>query len=457
VAWYRFKHNECRHLGRSSSAAASGEEPGSAASQRLLFWIPVTLLAVVTHRAMMIQFGGLPSLLREDSNDLRIYRDAGEALLRGELPYRDFFIEYPPGSLPFFVPPALFTDTKLDYIALFAWEMATALTAALVLTALAARKLGGTWAWVAPGLTFAIAAILLYPVALVRHDAVVTLSLATAVSCAAVGGRYLLLGYASLGLGAAAKLIPALALLPLAVARRGAGRGFAVFSAALALFVVPPLLLAGGKFLDSFAYHARRGLQVESLAASILMKLGWREETTFGHGAFEIEGRGVELAISLSMPLTAALLLLTAPAMRREYRSGRLGVGDFPRHAAALLLAFMLGSKVLSPQYMLWLLPLVPLAAGGLAGACVSAIFLVTCWATTQVFPVHYSELLDGRYPGPDLLLFRNLLLVALWALLSFPRRETGRGEPGRRRIDSERAGAESERLATGSQRAHVG
>ena len=62
---------------------------------------------------------GLPPDLREGSNDLAIYREAGESILRGELPYRDFFIEYPPGSLPAFVPPALFSASKASYIDLF--------------------------------------------------------------------------------------------------------------------------------------------------------------------------------------------------------------------------------------------------------------------------------------------------------------------------------------------------
>jgi hypothetical protein len=61
---------------------------------------------------LLVLSAGLPSYLREGSNDLSIYRDAGEAILLGEIPYRDFFIEYPPGSLPAFVPPALFSADK---------------------------------------------------------------------------------------------------------------------------------------------------------------------------------------------------------------------------------------------------------------------------------------------------------------------------------------------------------
>jgi hypothetical protein len=370
------------------------------------------------YRQLLVRSAGLPPDLREGSNDLSIYRYAGEAILRGEIPYRDFFIEYPPGSLPTFVPPALFSNDKMGYISLFSSEMALALVAALLLTALAARRIGGTW--VLPAATFAAAAIMLYPVAVTRYDAVVALSLATAVFCATLGGRYLSLAYASLGLGTAAKIVPALATLPLATFRRGAARGYVVFFGVLALFFVPALLLAGGGLLVSLAYHANRGVQVESLAASILMKLGWVNEVVFQYGAFEVQGRGVELASSLSLPVTGALLLITAFSTYREYRRGGFEGRAFPRYAAALILAFMLGSKVLSPQYVIWLLPLVPLSAGGLAGIGVSAVLLAVCWTTTQVFPIHYGDLVNLRAPGPDLLLARNLLLVLLWGLLLF-------------------------------------
>lgn len=369
---------------------------------------------------LLYMFGGLSPDLSEGSNDLRIYRETGEAVLRGELPYRDFFIEYPPGSVPAFVPPALFSDSTAGYITLFANEMALVLVAALTLTALVARRLWSESAWLVPALTFAAAAVLLYPVAVARYDALVALTLAVAAGCAVRGGRIAtVLAYASLGFGAAAKLVPALAALPLALARRrGAVSGLAVFFAVVALFFGPAVLLAGGQFAESFAYHAQRGLQVESVGASVLMQLGWVQEIVFEFGAFEARGRGTDFASSISLPVTAALLGLTALVMYRQYRAGRLDAGLFPRYAAALVLAFMLGSKVLSPQYMIWLLPLLPLAAPGLAGLGVSALFLAACWLTTQIFPIHYNDLLSLRSPGPELLLARNVLLVFLWALM---------------------------------------
>jgi Glycosyltransferase family 87 len=378
----------------------------------------MVLLAVFMCAGLLSLSSGLPYGLREGSNDLAIYREAGESVLRGEVPYRDFFIEYPPGSLPAFVLPALFSASRDGYIDAFASEMAVLLAITLMLTALAARGLRGPHAWVLPSVTFAAAALLLYPVAVTRYDAVVALTLGLAALGATLGGRFLVLGYASLGFGAAAKVVPALATVPLALARRGAASGYAVFLAVLAVFFAPFVVLGGRGLWEGFAYQAERGLQVESLAASVLIPLHSVDGVAFEYGAFEVRG-GVGLATSLLPLLALVLMLITGLAMFREYRRfGRLGKATFPRYCAALILAFMLGSKVLSPQYMIWLLPLVPLSAGGAAGAAVCAVFLVACLLTTQVFPTHYDDLLAFRFPGPELLLVRNLLLAALWVVM---------------------------------------
>jgi hypothetical protein len=365
---------------------------------------------------LLILSAGLPPDLREGSNDLSLYRQAGESILQGEVPYRNFFIEYPPGSLPAFVPPALLSTSKAGFIDLFSLEMALALVATLLLTALGARRLGGSRAWIIPAATFALAALLLYPVAVTRYDAVVALTLGLAVFFVTVGGWYLPLAYASLGLGTAAKFVPLLAVLPLALTRRGFARGCGVFLAVVALFFLPFALLGGRGLLRSFAYQAERGLQVESLTASVLLFFRSAEGIVFEHGAFEVRGEGADLATSVGPVLTLLLLAVTGFAMWWEFRRcGGLGIGAFPRHAAALILAFMLGSRVLSPQYLIWLLPLVPLSAGGLVGTIICVLFLAACFTTTLVFPVHYADLLSFRYPGPELLLARNLLLVALW------------------------------------------
>jgi hypothetical protein len=191
-----------------------------------------------------------------------------------------------------------------------------------------------------------------------------------------------------------------------------------MFFVVVAVFLLPALLLEGGGFIESFSYHADRRLQLESLGSSVLLKLGYVERVCPKFGAYDVQGRGVDLLSSMSLPVTGVLLVLTAAMAYREHHEGRFGPDQLPRFAAAFVLAFLIGSKMLSPQYVIWLLPLVPLSAGGVWGLGVSAVFLAVCWMTTQTFPFHYLEVSAGRSPGTEILLGRNQLLLVLWGLM---------------------------------------
>ncbi|MGI8649761.1 MAG: glycosyltransferase 87 family protein [Rubrobacter sp.] len=373
-------------------------------------------------------FSRLTPGLLENSNDLRIYWQTGEAILAGQLPYRDFFIEYPPGAIPAFIPPAVFTDSRLAYIDAFALEMGLSLVASLVLVGFASRRMFGAASWLLPGATFAAGASLLYPVALTRYDATVTLALAVAVLCSAVGGRWVYLAYAALGFGAAAKLVPVLAAPALALARGKFVRGFLVAGLVGLLFVVPAVAFGETRFVESLLYHSERGLQIESIPASLLLAFGSVEGVTFDFGAFEVTGPGASLAATLSLPVTALLLALTCIPVYLDHRAGRLTAQMFPRYAAGFVLAFMVGSKVLSPQYLLWLLPLVPLAGAGATGALLSVLVVLNCWLTTEVFPKSYTALVNLQAPGPEFLLARNIGLVLLWVAVLFLPLLTGDG-----------------------------
>ena len=100
-----------------------------------------------------------------------------------------------------------------------------------------------------------------------------------------------------------------------------------MFSFIVVIFFLPAFLLGGESFVKSFTYHADRGLQVESLAASVLMKLGWVGEVSFSleYGAFEVGGQGAGLFSSLSPAITGALLIITVTIMYRKHRQGKFG------------------------------------------------------------------------------------------------------------------------------------
>jgi hypothetical protein len=91
------------------------------------------------------------------------------------------------------------------------------------------------------------------------------------------------------------------------------------------------------------------------------------------------------------------------------------------RASATAVCAFVAFGKVLSPQFLIWLIPLVPLVRGwrGLA----ASVLLATALVVTQAwFPFRYWDLaLRFDTTASWLVLARDVILVALFATLIFP------------------------------------
>src|SRR5258705_1996548 len=113
----------------------------------------------------------------------------------GELPYRDFPVEYPPGALPAFLAPTYFGNYQLT----FARLMAICGMLCLGLTALARPA-----RWGLPLL--AVSPLLLGSIVLTRFD-LWPMVFVTAALAAFVHDRHRL-GWAALGAGFAIKLFP---------------------------------------------------------------------------------------------------------------------------------------------------------------------------------------------------------------------------------------------------------
>ncbi|MGH3015586.1 MAG: hypothetical protein ACRDNN_11620, partial [Gaiellaceae bacterium] len=96
--------------------------------------------------------------------------------------------------------------------------------------------------------------------------------------------------------------------------------------------------------------------------------------------------------------------------------------------SAASVVAFVAFGKVLSPQFLIWLVPLVPLVAGrpGSAAAALLGAALVT---THLWFPRSYWDMVALEWEG-WLVLARNLLLVALALVLAVATGRRGSGAP---------------------------
>jgi hypothetical protein len=362
--------------------------------------------------------------------DTPIYQRYGDAIADGRVPYRDFQLEYPPAALPAFALPSLLRspDGDLDrYRDAFEAEMLVcgALTLAFMLSVLLSLNAGAVRIGAALGFA-ALSPLLLGSVILSRFD-LWPAALVTGALAAFVAGRQRL-GSGVLGLAVSAKLFPAV-LVPLAAVwvwrrsgRREALLSLGVFAAVVALCFVPFLVLSPHGVWHSLTTQTSRPLQIESLGAAILLAghaVGWLAITMRpSHGSQNLAGGAPDALAVVQTVLQAAAIVATwiwfvrGPATRER----------LVRAAAAAVCAFVAFGKVLSPQFLIWLIPLVPLVRGrrGLAASVLLAAALVL---TQTWFPFRDWRLaLEFDTAASWLVLARDLVLVALFATLIVPR-----------------------------------
>lgn len=382
--------------------------------------------------ALFLVAWGLTDRLLDDRReivDTPVYENYGSLIEDGKVPYRDFELEYPPGALPAFAIPALLSDDE-GYSSAFEWAMAICGVALMLLTAvtLAGLRASRRRALLALVLVAGFP-LLLGSVVLTRFDLYPAALVAAAL--AALGHGRHRLGFGVLGAAIAVKLYPGV-LVPLTLAyvwrtrgRREALACLGILVAVVVLVFLPFLILAPEGVAQSIGRQLSRPLQIESLGAALYLAahhlLGLDVEMRSGSGSQNLHATGTAIAaVLLSVVQIAALVWIW---LRRPGT-----VEELVRWSAAALVAFVALGKVVSPQFLIWLVPVVPLVAGrrGLRASVLLGIALVL---TQLWFPTRYWDLARELAPLPSgLVLARDLVLVALLVvLLRDMRREPAR------------------------------
>jgi hypothetical protein len=407
----------------SSSPPASRGEPGRA--------------AVAAAVALVLFLGGWAALhrgfyTRSQIVDTPVYQKYGDAIAHGQVPYRDFGVEYPPGALPVFAIPALGHSQDSDFAAyrrVFEALMWACGALALLAMAVALRALGAGAGRTAAALGFAaLAPLALGSVVLSRFD--LWPAAITVAAVAALAARRFRLGHALLALGILAKVYPAV-LVPLAVAHVWRERGrrealvcLGLLGAVVAVCFAPFVAVAPAGVWHSVIRQTTRPLQIESLASGGLialhhvfgLHLAWKS----GAGSQNLAGAG-----SYALGVVETLLQIAAlVVIWRQFARGPGGRDELVRASAAAVCAFVALGKVLSPQYLIWLIPLVPLVRGR-RGIQATGLLAVALVLTQLWFPYRYWRLVFDFDPLASwLVLARDLVLLALLATLMRPERE---------------------------------
>jgi hypothetical protein len=333
-------------------------------------------------------------------------------------------LEYPPLVLPFIALPVAMSSTFGAFAVCFGVLMAALLLVAVRLAVCADPRptpqgRASQW-WLAAGLFLAQGGLLVQ-----RVDAVPTLFLAIAL-WAVVRRQPLLFGL-GVGLAAAAKVVPVLALLPLMAADRrtfASRQAVAKVATGLALGLgvgfVPMVAVSPSAFMSFLEYHRARGLHVESTYGAIVSLIqlvsGDARGSTLSFGSFNLAGATADALASASTPiLVLSVLALTVWLARMDApeteaaRRNRIGCAGL----AAISFIWLFG-KVFSPQYMTWAIPF----AVVVSDRRIPVLLILTMAITQTYLRGFYDQVVAMRPLGVVSLEVRLAVLVAMTVLV---------------------------------------
>ncbi|WP_128376101.1 glycosyltransferase family 87 protein [Streptomyces cavernae] len=330
-----------------------------------------------------------------------IYQGWYEVLRTGTFPLDDVTWQYPPAAAPAILSPGLLPF--LPYANAFYVLVFLADSVVFLLLLSAGLKRGrtrrGTWMWV-------LGVPLLGPTVYARYDVMVTAVAVAALLAATRSERAM---GALTGFGALVKVWPVLLLVGSRSRRAWAWAGVTAAATSLLFALTMPGAFA---FLT---FQRERGTEVESLGSLVFhvaRHFGWEGEVQFNYGSVEFVGPYVPA-------VSQAALVLTLLAFG-WLLFWRLRAGHFPPHTLAdaalvAVLMFTVTSRVISPQYLVWLV--------GVAAVCLvsrdsvmtppAVLVLVACPVTVLEFPVYFGNVVSSDGLGITLLFLRNGLLVA--------------------------------------------
>ncbi|TVR11844.1 MAG: DUF2029 domain-containing protein [Phormidium sp. GEM2.Bin31] len=358
--------------------------------------------------------------------DLQHYHRISLYLQQGLTPYRDFLLEYPPLALiPILIPQLFSPQVPLD---------AVDYAVGFVLENLILTSLMGVGIALIPHprpqqtlIGYLLLTVLLAPLLPWRYDLFPTLL--TLAGLLGMIFDFPLFAGVALGLGIATKLYPVV-LLPLWVLYFAASRdwlGVGKLSlgaiATTLLSFIPFWLLAGDSFTSFLTYHKDRGLQIESLLAGLISLghvLGLTEASSeMNFGAQHIVSPLSALLLTLQPVLFVGMMLviygLAGSVFRQDIRQSQsIKLQSLVVFSLLSLLGFIVTNKVFSPQYLIWLLPFVPL----LRWPTVTVVGVSFALTTTVSFVTRQLRLM---YPPSVVMLnVRNGLLLGLVLFLLF-------------------------------------
>jgi len=356
--------------------------------------------------------------------------DYATQIVNGLLPYRDFSVEYPPVAMLFIALPRLFASGFESFVWAYSVEVTILNLAGIYCLMVLARDLKYN-PWKILGI-YTIALLALGPLVVCRLDfipAMLTLFSIFFFLKYRNKTAWILLAVATLTKIYPAVIAPVFFIMQLKRKPKvDLLEGPAAFAYTALIIVLPFVLTSQTGLWDSFFYHGQRPLQIESTYASFAEFL-WALKLVTLHfnvtfGSNNIDGAVSEAFGRVSFGIMIIGLLAVYWALYRNLKKedqdsrGRSDETAMAvKYSLISVLVFILTCKVFSPQYMMWLLPLVPLFTQKWKNV-IRPLFIAACILTFFIFPQYYQGIRNGSLFSISLLFSRNVVLIVILGFL---------------------------------------
>lgn len=352
-----------------------------------------------------------------------MYFNFASKVISGSVPYRDFVLEYPPFSLFFFILPRLVTSSYPLYALLYQAEVVIIDLAAVFVIYDIARRLGKSpWKTMT---VYTVGILAAGPIITQQFDVFPALMVLLAIYFFWLGKNKT--SWAILALGVVTKIYP-IVLAPVFLIYyfrskeyRNMRSGIITFALVGLATTLPLLLISPGSILELINYHSQRGIEIESIYSSFLLiaeKLGFvSAQAYFSFGSWNIVGNVESAFAGASTFLLVLCLLIAYWIVYTKTNPRNRDLSSLSAFSTFLITLVLITSKILSPQYIIWLIPLLPLLTFSWRYA-VWAVFVAIGCLTFYIFPSHYYELIDFKSTVVAALFIRNILLILLAALI---------------------------------------
>jgi hypothetical protein len=343
------------------------------------------------------------------------------------IPYRDYPIEYPPLATALFMLPG-FLRTHLAYATGFALVMLAVDALTVHVVRISARRLR-LWSdgWRA---AFSYTVLSLSTGSIMPKFDLLPGMLTLLAILLLVRGRersaWVTLAAAILFKGYAVVLVPLFLLYRYrALGTKGWWRGPFAGLLVTGAIMAPFLAMDGPRMLRSVLSQAHRGLEIESIYASVVL---------VAHGLYHLpvavtteagEVLSRDVYSGLDAPLAALLPWLFGLALAATYGVAWIRLQRSPTPEALLLLsmaavaAFIIAFKALPTHYLLWLCPMAAITLGRARSRTVLVtVSLCLALGLGSAVPILWEPLRNFDPVAVGVIVTRNIAIVATFVLL---------------------------------------